>query len=188
MSKYVLEEIEDRSRGLDGPARLGAAALRNDHPDRDLVPAGRARGHDVERSDCRARSGSSEAASSARTPPSSCRRLRRVSEGPACSRRRVAPRDVQRELPRDLESRLVEAGERPSRRDRLELAEDVPVVSLPLPEEAVGVLEVDAASIGERHGIFSRRKISLKVKTNEVLSRRRRFRRDRVFRSVRRGG
>ena len=184
--EVVLEQVEDRSRGLHRPARVGAAPLRDDDPDRHLVPAGRARGHDVERADrerdqvARQRLGPRE---DHLLHPAGLVRLgldRRVGDGDETLRH------VQRELPRDLEARLVEARERPPREDRLELAEHVPVVSFPLSEEALRVLEVEAAFVGKRHGIFARRKISLKVNTDEVRARGRRLRRDGVFRSIRR--
>ena len=152
--------MDSTAQRASAPRPLGTI-IRDRHP----VPAGRARGHDVEGAD-------SERDQIARQG------LRPREEhllGPAAlvglgEDRRVRHgdeifRNVQRELPRNLECRLVEARERPPREDRLELAEDVPVVSLPLPEEALGVLEVDAAPVGERSRTYSPGgEISLKVK------------------------
>ena len=147
MSKYVSSSVEDRPRRLHGPARLGGAPFRDDDADRRLVAARRCPRPRRRTGRRRARRDSSAAASSARRRTSSSRRPRPSRTTTGVFETAIAPlRDVERELPRDvLNDGLVEARERAPRVDRLELAEDVPVVSLLLPEEALGVLEVDAA-------------------------------------------
>ena len=156
--------LEDRPRGLRGPARLGAAALRHDHADRHLVAAARSRRARRRTARRRTRRGSSAAASSRAKSnvraPSAPRRSRTAT---GVFETAIAPFGTWivscHGTLNDGSSKHGNARRASIASNWVKTYQSPPVL---LPEDPFGVLGFDSARIGERQDPGTGRKISLK--------------------------
>src|SRR5262249_8199325 len=148
-AEILLESLDDLSRGLGCVLGLGRLSFRHDDPNGDLLLARLSGVDDLERPyrECdeiareRLRRRERERLPSVRGRLLSG--LRRVRE------RQLILRDLERDAPRDLETRLVETRKRAACARGFELREDVPIAALFLAIRSLAVARGQLAVVGD---------------------------------------
>ena len=169
-AEVLLEPRQELRRRLCGIVGLRRPSARCDDPDRRSFPTRLAGVHALERphgqgheiAGQRAGFGEADRLHPPRLLP--LRGDRRVGE------RHLVLRDVERELPGDLEPRLIEAGEGAPGIERLELRVDVPVRADLAPEQPRPLLLGHLPPVGDVQPDRARTDEAVKGKTDEILA------------------